>query len=115
MTSTENLRDEISRLETRIEDLSDSIERCRKLDLFSKLAMSAGGLLLLAIILGLLTYDPMFLIGAIAAIIGGIVFFGSNTATLNQLAAERNAAEAERAELIGMIDLQLVPGNVTLH
>jgi hypothetical protein len=57
----------------------------------------------------------MSLIGAIAAIIGGIVFFGSNVSTRDQLTAERAAAEAQRVELIGKIDLHLVPGSVSLH
>jgi hypothetical protein len=40
-------------------------------------------------------------------VIGGIVVFGSNTSTSKQAAALK-AAEAHRAELIGMIDLRPV-------
>jgi len=113
--SNESIRDEIARLETRIEDLSEAAARCRKLILLSKILIGAGGALLLAIIVRLIPFDPMPLIGAIAAILGGIVLFGSNTSTLAQFTAEMQAAEMQRAELIGRIDLQLVPSNATLH
>lgn len=43
-----------------------------------------------------------------AAVIGGAVIFGSNTSTSKQAAAAIKAAEALRAELIGMIDLRSV-------
>jgi hypothetical protein len=113
--SNETIRDEIARLEARIEDLSEAAARCRKLILLSKVLIAASGLLLLAILVGLIAFDPMPLIGAIAAILGGIVLFGSNTSTLGQFTAEMQAAEMQRAELIGGIDLQLVPGRATLH
>ena len=105
----------LPRLETRIEELSDAIARCGKLILFSKVVMGAGVLLLLATVFGVLPFNPVSLVGAIAAVLGGIVFFGSNTSTRDQFMAERKAAEAQRVELIGMIDLQLVPGGATLH
>jgi hypothetical protein len=113
--SPEGIRDEISRLETLIEDLGESLARCRKLILFSKIVMGAGGVLLVAILVGAIGFDPMALVGAIAAVIGGIVAFGSNASTLDQLTAELRTAETRRAELIGMIDLRLVPSNATLH
>jgi hypothetical protein len=113
--SPELIRDEISRIEARIEELTDAIARCGKLILFSKLVICAGVLLLLATMVGLLAFDPMSLVGAIAAVIGGIVFFGSNTSTRDQFTAELNAAEARRAELIGLLDLQLVPDSPTRH
>ena len=48
------------------------------------------------------------MIGAISAVIGGTVVFGSNTSTSKQAAADIKAAEALRAELIGKINLRLV-------
>jgi hypothetical protein len=67
-------------------------------------------LLLLGILAGVITSDPTVALGAIAAIIGGIVLFGSNTSTLEQATAALKAAEADRAELIGRIDLRVVEG-----
>ena len=50
----------------------------------------------------------MAMVGAISAVIGGIVVFGSNTSTSKQAAAAIRAAEAVRAELIGKINPRLV-------
>jgi hypothetical protein len=101
-------RDQISRLEARIEDLAGVIESCRKLILISRVAIVAGGVSLLAITLGVITFDPVALMGATAAVMGGIVVFGSNTSTAKQAAANIKAAEALRTELIGKINLRPV-------
>jgi hypothetical protein len=53
-------------------------------------------------------FDSMAMVGAIAAVIGGTVVFGSNTSTSKQAAADIKAAEALRAELIDKINLRLV-------
>jgi hypothetical protein len=45
-----------------------------------------------------------------AAVIGGMVIFGSNTSTLKQTVTNIKAAEARRAELIGRMDLRVVGG-----
>jgi hypothetical protein len=58
--------------------------------------------------LGAIGFDPTAMIGAIAAVIGGVVVFGSNSSTSKQTAAAMKAADAQRAELIGMIDLRSV-------
>src|SRR2546429_9275870 len=76
--------DEILRLETEIEKLTEVIASCRKVVLASKIAIAAGGICLFALIVGVITFDPLTLIGAIAAVIGGIVVFGSNTSTSNR-------------------------------
>jgi hypothetical protein len=52
--------------------------------------------------------DPTIVIGALAAIIGGVVGFGSNSSTSKQTMAAMKAVEAQRAKLIGMIDLRPV-------
>jgi UPF0716 family protein affecting phage T7 exclusion len=62
----------------------------------------------LAIIIGVVGFDPTVLIGAIAAVIGGIVVFGSNTSTLKQTSTAMKAAEAHRTELISRMDLRVV-------
>ena len=103
-----DLREEILRLEAEIDELTGVIERSRKLGLIAKIAIVAGAMWLLASTVGAISFDPVALIGAIAAVIGGIVVFGSNTSTSKQAAARIKAAEARRAELIGMIDLRPV-------
>jgi hypothetical protein len=102
------LREQILRLEAHIEELAEAIESCRKIILISKAAIALGGILILAITLGAIRFDPMAMIGAIAAVIGGTVVFGSNTSTARQAAAAMQAAEAHRAELIGKVDLRVV-------
>jgi len=104
----DDLRDEIARLEARIEELADGLDRCRKIVLVSKGAIALGAALILAIAVGVIRADPVPAIGAIAAIIGGTVLFGSNSSTAKETAAALQAAEARRAELIGRIELRVV-------
>jgi hypothetical protein len=103
-----DLHDEILRLEAKIEEFTGAIERCRKAMLVSKVAIAAGGLWLLAFTFGAIGFDPMAMIAAISAVIGGTVVFGSNTSTSKQAAVDIKAAEALRAELIGKISLRMV-------
>ena len=62
----------------------------------------------MAIIIGAVGFDPTVLIGAIAAVIGGMVVFGSNTSTLKQTMTDMKAAETHRIELISRMDLKVV-------
>ena len=105
-----DLHEQVLKIEAHIEELADLIERCRKMIFISKAAIAAGGTLILAIIIGAVGFDPAVLIGAIAAVIGGMVIFGSNTSTLRQSMTGIKAAEARRAELIGRMDLRVVGG-----
>jgi hypothetical protein len=89
-----DLNDEILRLEAQIEQLTEAIERCRKAILVSKVAIAAGGIWLLAFAFRAIGFDPMAMIAAIAAVIGGTVVFGSNTSTSRQAALDIKAAEA---------------------
>ena len=43
-----------------------------------------------------------------AALLGGVVVFGSNTSTANQLSESMRSAGAQRAALIGQLDIRLV-------
>jgi len=103
-----DLHEQILHIEAHIEELTDIIERCRKIILFSKVAVAAGGILILATIIGAVGFDPAVLIGAIAAVIGGTVVFGSNTSTLKQTMIDMKAADAHRTELISRMDLKVV-------
>ena len=103
-----NLSDQILRLEADIEDLAEMVERCRKVILISKIAIAAGGIWLLAITLGAIRFDAVAMIASMALVIGGIVFFGSNTSTSKQTMVAIKAAEARRAELIDKINPRVV-------
>jgi FtsH-binding integral membrane protein len=101
-------RDQIMRIEERIEELTDVIESCRKIMLASKLAIAAGATWLVAFTLGATGFHPMAMIAAMAAVIGGIVVFGSNMGTSKQAAAAVKEAQALRTELIDKINPRLV-------
>ena len=101
-------RNQISELEEQIEELTDALERCRKTALASKAAMGLGGILMAATTLGVVTFDPMMMVAGFAALLGGIVVFGSNTSTANQLSEAMRSAEAQRAALIGRLNICLV-------
>ena len=70
--------------------------------------IAAGGIWILAYFLGAIRFEPATMIGAIAAIIGGVVVLGSNSSTSKQTTAAMKAAEIQRAELIDTVDLQMV-------
>jgi hypothetical protein len=72
------------------------------------LAVAAAGIWLLALTLGVIRFDPMGMIAALAVVIGGIVVFGSNTSTSKQATIDIKAAEALRADLINNISLWVV-------
>jgi hypothetical protein len=76
--------------------------------LASKAAIAVGGILLVAIMLGAIRFDPMAFMAAVAALLGGTVLFGSNSSTSQEKTAALKAAETQRAELISQIDLTLV-------
>ena len=101
-------RDEIAHLEARIAALTESIERCRKVDLVAKLVLAAGIAWAMLMVIGALPFARLNVVGAIAAVLGGIVLFGSNASTARQTAAALGAAEALRAELIESLDLRAV-------
>jgi hypothetical protein len=101
-------RQAIARLEDQIEQLEAKLESCRKFAAAAKLAMVLGGVLLLGQMLGVVFFDALALIGAMAALIGGFVMHGSNSSTAKGVAAELAQAEADRATLIGSIELRTV-------
>lgn len=101
-------RDEIVRLESRLDELADAMERCRKIRLMSRISVVAGGIWLLAVVIGVVGYNPLGLMAAISAVIGGTVMYGSNTTTSREVDAAMNDAEAKRRALIGTLDLRVV-------
>ena len=101
--------DEIVRLEAQIEELAAKIESCRKFILASRIAMASGGIVIAAILLGAIRFDPAAITAAVAAFLGGIVVWGSNGSTAKEAAKQFATAEADRAALIEKIDLRVIP------
>jgi hypothetical protein len=104
----EEPRDEIARLEVRIEELADGLERCRKIGLFSKVLLAGGAGWLIAGMIGLVYFGPATLGSSITAILGGIVLNGSNRSSMQQIQSAIETAEDRRIALIGAIDLRTV-------
>ena len=103
-----DLRDQIARIEADNEELAKTLDSCRRAMLLSKVAIAAGGIWILAYSLGAIGFDPMAMISAITAVIGGVVVFGSNSSTSKQTTTAIKVAETHRAELIDMIDLRAI-------
>jgi hypothetical protein len=101
-------RDQILRLEARIEQLQAQIESCRKFVLAARVAAGLGGALLVALVLGAIRFDPLMMTASIAAVLCGIVLGGSNSSTAKQAAGELGAADAQRTALIGAMRLRVV-------
>jgi hypothetical protein len=108
-------RDEIVRIEALIEDLAAKVENCRKFILAARIAIVGGGILLASVLFGIVGSDPALLATAVAALLGGIVVWGSNDSTTKEAAHQLAAAEANRAALIGTMDLRVVAERRTLH
>jgi hypothetical protein len=106
---------EIERLEVRIEELAAQLETCRKFAIAARIAIAAGGALLVAITIGAIPFSPLAFTAAIAAVLGGIVVAGSNRSTEQEAAAQMAAAERDRAATIGLIELRTVAERATLH
>ena len=80
MDDNGDLHEQILHIEAHIEELTDIIERCRKIILISKVAIAAGGILILATIIGAVGFDPTVLIGAIAVLSEGWSFLAQTRA-----------------------------------
>jgi hypothetical protein len=103
-----DLSDRIAEIEADIEQLAQTLDRCRKAMLVSKVAIGAGGIWILAYFLGAIRFDPTTMVVALAAIVGGIVVFGSNSTTSKQTVAAMKAAETQRVKLIDTVDPRTV-------
>ncbi len=92
--------------------MAAKIESCRKFILASRIVVAGGGLVLTAMMVGALRFDPGAMAAAVAACLGGIVVWGSNSSTAKEAAKELTAAETDRAALIEMINPRVIPGKV---
>jgi hypothetical protein len=61
-------RTQILRLEDEIEELTEVLDRCRKIILISKIAVAAGGIWLLTLTIGIIRFDPVAMIGGVLLI-----------------------------------------------
>lgn len=107
-----DFRDDIARLEERIESLSESIERCRKLSFAAKLAIGAGAVWIVLTLTLMIPYVPYLTVAAMAAALGGVVLLGSNATTWTQMEAARQAAETLRADTIERMELRTVDADL---
>src|SRR5262245_59871961 len=94
--ANDELRDQIARIETSIEEYAKTLDGCRKAMLLSKVAIATGGIWILTYALGVVRFDSVAIVGAIAAIIGGVVIYGSNSGTSKEAVAAIKEAEALR-------------------
>ncbi len=102
-------RDEIVRLEERIDELAESIERCRKFSLAGRIVVLGGGSVLIPMVIGATQIDLSVMAVSMTAILGGVVVAGTNRSTAQEAMQELAAAETRRTTLIEQIDLRLVP------
>jgi hypothetical protein len=102
------LHDQIEDLEAQIESFAEVAKSCKKWILLSKIGAIAGGVLLLANIVGFIFLDLRMTVLAIAAVLGGIALGGSNSSTLRRTLAVLRDAESLRARIINEAELPRV-------
>ena len=100
--------DDIDGIEARIETLTASLDHCRKISLLAKIVVAAGVAWFALVLLWIVSFSAAAFVAALSAVLGGLVLLGSNATTWEQTAVALHAAEAERAEVIGRIELRVV-------
>lgn len=103
-------REEIERLEAQVDEFAAKIENCRKFILAGRIAMAGGGIAFIAMLAGVIAFNPSVMSAAVAALLGGIVAAGSSGSTAKEVTHELAEAEAKRATLIEQLNLRLVAG-----
>jgi hypothetical protein len=103
-----DLHEEIVRLEEHIEDLAAKIESCRKIILGSQIGVIGGGVVVAAMLVGVIRSDLGLMAAAVSLLLGGIVVWGSNSSTAKEAAKELVAAESERGMLIEHINPRVI-------
>ena len=103
-----DLHEEIVRLEEHIEELAAKIESCRKIILGSRIAAIGAGVVLAAMLVGVIRSDLGLMAVAVSLLLGGIVVWGSNSSTAKEATKELVAAESERVMLIERINPRVI-------
>jgi hypothetical protein len=101
-----DLHNEIVRIEDRIEQLTEKIESCRKLILASRIAVVGGTIVLTVMLFGAMRFDPAIMVAVVAALLGGIVVWGSNRSTAQEATNELTISAADRSMLIQQMNLK---------
>jgi hypothetical protein len=104
--------EQIAQLEASIDDLAERIRRCHKIIVAARIAIALGAVTLLLLLIGAMRFDPVVMMVAVIAFIGGIVVLGTNMSTAKQMAADLARAETLRAGLIDQLDLRPVADEV---
>jgi hypoxanthine phosphoribosyltransferase len=99
--------EEIVRLEEHVEELAAKIESCRKFILAARIAVAGGGLILAAMLVGVIRSDLGLMAAAVSLLLGGIGVWGSNSSTA-EAAKEIATMESERAALIEHINPRVI-------
>jgi hypothetical protein len=97
-------QNQIVLLEERIEELAAKVESCRKFILASRIAVPGGAVVLAGMLSGAITFNPGIMAGGVAALLGGIVVWGSNSSTAKEAAKELASADMARSALIEAMD-----------
>jgi hypothetical protein len=74
-----------------------------------RIAVASGGVVLFAMLVGGIQFNPSVMGIAGAAVLGGNVAVGSNRSTAKEALRELTALDAKRAALIEQLDLRIVP------
>jgi hypothetical protein len=74
-----------------------------------RIAVASGGVVLFAMLVGGIQFNPSVMGIAGASVLGGIVAVGSNRSTAKEALRELTALDAKRVALIEQLDLRIVP------
>ncbi len=97
--------EQIERLEIRIEELREAIQRSRRLMMAGRACAVIGPALLGCFMLGLLNFTPIRMIAGITLAIGGVVLMGSSKSSTEQLELSLKRTEGERNAAIDALEL----------
>ncbi|MGY6644440.1 MAG: hypothetical protein ACXIVD_04400 [Salinarimonas sp.] len=103
-----DIGDRIAQIENEIFDLADRAENCRKVMIAARFGMIGGSVALAAFIFGILRFDGLVFVVAVTAILVGIVTYGSNKSTREQLLAQITQLKATRTAMIDSVRMETV-------
>ena len=76
--------------------------------LAARIAVAGGGVVLAAVLVGVIRSDLGLMAAAVSLLLGGIVVWGSNDSTAKQATKELATAESERSALIEKINPRVI-------
>jgi len=96
--------EQIERLEARIDELREAIQRSRRLAIAGRACAFAGAALFICFVLGLATFTPVRMIVGITVALGGLVLMGSSVGSTKQLELSLKQTEDERNAAIDALE-----------